>query len=397
MTLPTLCIFVAIVFERFAWYLFLGELEEWRGPQAVGDLMAMAYLLPLFGGWLAGRLSLRSVCLAGACTLVGAYVAAAMGWPRCALGLAAMGCGLFKPTLATMLGAQFATSAAQTKAFSRFHAAVNVGSLPSTLVGAWLRLHYGLPVAFAAAGGATLLAVAALLVGWRSLRPSEDDAIARALSAAPSDATEAVAAEAPARWGRVAVLCIGAALFFVALQQQQTTMLVWAKEKLHMDAPETVSSLNPLCVLLLALTPLSGWASSLRLRLVLAQVAIGAAFALLLVGEHSASPLWLCGWYVLATVGEVLLYPLGMGLVVSLVPRRHAALAMSLWLLSLSLGSKGAGLLAAAGVDVAVRASLAICAAGAIWFAVALSEWTALTHRLRLTFRIPSVKYVAEG
>lgn len=81
MTLPTLCIFVAIVFERFAWYLFLGELEEWRGPQAVGDLMAMAYLLPLFGGWLAGRLSLRSVCLAGACALVGAYVAAAMGWP----------------------------------------------------------------------------------------------------------------------------------------------------------------------------------------------------------------------------------------------------------------------------------------------------------------------------
>ena len=43
MTLSTLCIFVAIVFERFAWYLFLGELEEWRGPQAVGDLMAMAY------------------------------------------------------------------------------------------------------------------------------------------------------------------------------------------------------------------------------------------------------------------------------------------------------------------------------------------------------------------
>ena len=42
MTLSTLCIFVAIVFERFAWYLFLGELEEWRGPQAVGDLMAMA-------------------------------------------------------------------------------------------------------------------------------------------------------------------------------------------------------------------------------------------------------------------------------------------------------------------------------------------------------------------
>ena len=75
----------------------------------------------------------------------------------------------------------------------------------------------------------------------------------------------------------------------------------------------------------------------------------------------------------------------------------EAALAMSLWLLSLSLGSKGAGLLAAAGVDVAVRASLAICAAGALWFAVSLSEWTALAHRLRLTFRIPSVKSVAEG
>ena len=70
-----------------------GGILKIRGPQAVGDLMAMAYLLPLFGGWLAGRLSLRSVCLAGACALVGAYVAAAMGWPArqlsCLLGFVA--------------------------------------------------------------------------------------------------------------------------------------------------------------------------------------------------------------------------------------------------------------------------------------------------------------------
>lgn len=98
----------------------------------------------------------------------------------------------------------------------------------------------------------------------------------------------------------------------------------------------------------------------------------GAAFALLLVGAQSASALWLVGWYVLATVGEVLLYPLGMGLVVSLVPRRHAALAMSLWLLSLAAGSKGASYLAMLGTDAAVRLSLLVCLLGAAWFGAML-------------------------
>ena len=365
-----IAIFVAIVFERFAWYLFLGELEGWQGAEAVGDLMAVAYLLPLFGGWLAGRLSLRSVCLSGAVALVAAYGAATSGWPKLSLALAAAGCGLFKPTLATMLSAQFGTSAEQTRAFSRFHAAVNVGSLPSTPVGAWLRLHYGLPFAFGAAATATLIAVGALLYGWRGLRADEDAIVARAL--APTAERD----DRPAQWGRVAVLCVGAALFFALFLQQQTTLLAWARDKLHMKAPEVVSSLNPACVLLLALTPIAGWATSLRLRLVLAQLAVGAAFGLLLLGGESASMFWLMGWYVLATVGEMLLYPLGMGLVVSLVPARYAALAMSLWLLSLSVGSKGAGRLAALGADAAVRLSLVICLVGAAWFGVMLSKAT---------------------
>lgn len=359
-----LAIFAAIIAERFAWYLMLGELAMWQGTVAVGNMIAVAYAATLLGGLLANRLSLRTVCALGATLLCAGYSAAVLGNYTGMLTLCALGCGLFKPCLATLLGNFYEIGTDRTRAYSRFYAAINLGSLPSTLVGAWLRSHYGISIAMCASAVAALLALIALTIGWRHLTvyKTEEQAVAAALG----DATVAKVAETGG-WGRVAVLCIGAVLFFTAFQQQSTTLVAWARDRLHIADAETVSSLNPLCVLLLAATPIAGWSSSLRVRLVLSMLTIGAAFALLVVWPDEGIAA-LAGWYVLATVGEVLISPLGMDLVTSYVPRRQAALAMAVWLLSMSAGGKLAGVLSGWNLDVAVRVSLGLCLGGAVWF-----------------------------
>ena len=102
---------------------------------------------------------------------------------------------------------------------------------------------------------------------------------------------------------------------------------------------------------------------------VIAMLSIGAAFALLVVAKHvgGTSLAWLCAWYVLGTLGEALISPLGMDFVTSLVPRRLSAVAMSLWLLAMSAGGKLAGLASPNTIGLTMGA----CLAAAAWFFVA--------------------------
>jgi POT family proton-dependent oligopeptide transporter len=58
---------------------------------------------------------------------------------------------------------------------------------------------------------------------------------------------------------------------------------------------------------------------------------------------HRISPLWLLGFFFLATVGELCLSPIGLSMVSQLAPARFATLMMSVWLLTFSFGNFLAG------------------------------------------------------
>lgn len=349
-------ILAAIALERFAWYLFLGSLALWRSPAEVGALLFWGYLAPMLGG-LSGRYSLRGSVLAGVALLSAGYAAAVAGY--FALPLLALGCGLFKPCLSALLGTQFAEAIARSKAFGRYYSAIQIGSMPSTLVGGFLHYRYGWAATHAAALVGTGLSLVVVLVAWHKLQAPR-----QSISEAIIDHI------APARWGRLAALCAGAVLFFAGFQQQQTTLVLWARDVVRADLPESVSTLNPVfCALLLA-TPLGAWAH-LRSRLVCAMLALAAAFALLLLNDRMSG---LVAWYFAATVGEVLISPLGLDAASSLVPRRHASLATALWLSSMALGGWLAGHLG--GMELRAAASLSLCLSllGAAWFALLIRE-----------------------
>jgi POT family proton-dependent oligopeptide transporter len=80
---------------------------------------------------------------------------------------------------------------------------------------------------------------------------------------------------------------------------------------------------------------------------------VGLGFALLIGGAREAgdggraSPVWLLGVYLLHTVGELCLSPVGLSSMTKLSPQRVQALMLGVWYLSISvgtfLGSKVAG------------------------------------------------------
>lgn len=347
---PYRAILCAIALERFAWYCFLGMLALWRSPAAVGTLLFWAYLSPMLGGLL-GRYSLRATVAGGATLLFAGYVAAAQN--RDPLPLLALGCGLFKPCLSALLGSLFPVGPARTAAFGRFYAAIQVGSMPSTLVGGYLHYRFGWGVAFAACAGALCLCLLVLAISWNKLAPRE------------SFAETVIDAVTQPQWGRLAVLCVGAVVFFAGFQQQQTTLVLWARDVCRVDLPEAVSTLNPVFAVAFLASPLAGW-RDLRGRLTLGMLCLAAGFALLLCGPALR---FLVLWYLLATAGEVLISPLGLDLASALVPRRLASTATALWLASMALGGWLAGELGGLpDLRLAVFVSMTLSLSGALWF-----------------------------
>jgi POT family proton-dependent oligopeptide transporter len=94
-----------------------------------------------------------------------------------------------------------------------------------------------------------------------------------------------------------------------------------------------------------------------------------------------AGPIWLIITYLLHTLGELCLSPVGMSATTQLAPRRYAGQAMGLWFTSLAMGNLFASQLAGdvSGVGPRGRAEYFVrmfeYGAGAALLLVVLSPW----------------------
>ena len=151
--------------------------------------------------------------------------------------------------------------------------------MPSTLVGGYLHYRYGWGAAFGAAALALGLASTVVLTNWRRLQPARESL------------AEAVIDGAIARpqWGRLAVLMVGAVLFFAGFQQQSTTLVLWARDVCRVDLPETVSTLNPVFALALLGAALTAYGLPLLTAL------IGGSLGQGMYGEDAAAMLGMVG------------------------------------------------------------------------------------------------------
>jgi POT family proton-dependent oligopeptide transporter len=322
--------------------------------QIFGFYAGFAYLLPVLGGYLADRFfGQRKMAIIGALLMaLGHFLMAIESLLFIALGLLVLGMGAFKPNVSTQVGSLYGPNdPRRVRAYSIYYVGINIGAFAAPLVagtlGGELGWHYG----FAAAGVGMLISLAIYLAGLRHLPPDERRAPQVPGAAGPPfDKRERLAIS-----GLVAVFLL-TAFFWATYEQQGNTLMLWAEDftdrrldlgfwQGHIPATWFLA-LNPLMIF--AATPMlirfwawqgrNGTEMSTIGKLSLAFFFVGfanlvmAAAALTLEPGGKASPLWLVAYFIIVTVGELHIGPVGLALVSRMAPARVLSLMMGLWL-----------------------------------------------------------------
>jgi POT family proton-dependent oligopeptide transporter len=276
-----------------------------------------------------------------------------------ALLLLILGIGAFKPNISTQVGALYPPNDhRRDRAYSIFYVGINVGAFLAPLVCGALAVRFGWHAGFGAAGVGMLVSLGIYLGGARALPPdqmrrhemrqAEMEASGRGQDEPePDDAHERRAARL------IIAVCAAVTLFWAAYDQQGNTILLWAEDFTNRsidigfwrgDIPSPwFLALNPLCIFLFTPLIVHLWArlgergrepppirkmafgaACLTLANLVMAMAAGSA-----IGR--ASPLWLVGYFVLATIGELHVAPVGLALISKEAPLRSLSMLMGVW------------------------------------------------------------------
>jgi POT family proton-dependent oligopeptide transporter len=110
--------------------------------------------------------------------------------------------------------------------------------------------------------------------------------------------------------------------------------------------------LGPLMAWFWKKTHQTRWHLSTPMKFSLCFLITGLAMQLLAFTTHTSgtlnlvSPLWLLTFYLLLTLSELLISPIGLAMITELAPKKHTGVMMGAWFMSLGLGGYVTGLLA---------------------------------------------------
>jgi proton-dependent oligopeptide transporter, POT family len=320
--------------------------------QIYGLYTGLVYLTPVFGGILADRVlgQHRTILLGAVLMAIGHFMMAFEPLFLLALTTLILGNGAFKPNMSAQVGGLYSPGdRRRDRAYSIFYVGINLGAFLAPLVcgtlGEELGWHYG----FTAAGVGMTIALLIYLYAMPSLPPDE---LHRSSGGEhrPLDRNE---------WRGILaliVLCVPTTFFWATYEQQGNTIALWADTYTDRtidlliwrgEIPTTwFQAFNPFMIF--AFTPLivGLWAWQARrggepstvvkmsigcFGVALANVImVGAAWQS--AGAPDASWLWLLGYFVVITIGELYLSPIGLSLVSKVAPARMVSMLMGLWL-----------------------------------------------------------------
>jgi proton-dependent oligopeptide transporter, POT family len=327
-----------------------------------GAYAAATSLTPMLGGLACDRLlgRTRSVLLGGLIMAAGHFMMAARGYLLPALALIALGSGLFVPSLPSQVTALYAPGdPRRLGAYNIYYVGVNLGAFLAPLLCGSLGEAFGWQWGLAAAGCGMLLGLT-IYVGGAKYLPRE----AVRQQGVDQHAAREVASGNVATLVRIALLV---ALFRGAYEQVGNTVALWTDVGVdryigaHFEIPRPwFQSLNPLTVF--AGAPLlaglwtrqarAGQAVSSIRKMSIGAGLVGGAYLLLALlawraGASASRVSWeaLMAFFVLMTLGELFILPVGLSLFGRLAPPRYAATTMACWFLTGFAGNLLAGVL----------------------------------------------------
>jgi POT family proton-dependent oligopeptide transporter len=312
--------------------------------QIYGFYTGLVYLTPIFGGLLADRVlgQRRTVILGATLMAIGHFMMAFEQLFLFALLVLILGNGAFKPNISTQVGALYAQGdRRRDRAFSIFYVGINLGAFLAPLVcgtlGEELGWHYG----FAAAGVGMTTGLIIYLAATPTL--PKDSFVKRE--------TGPMSRQAWLSIGALMALMLPVSLYWGTYEQQGNTIALWASEHTDrhlfgVEIPVTwFQAFNPFMIF--AFTPfiVALWRlQGAREPSTVAKMAIGcllnaAAYLVMVAAAWTAdgtqsSWLWLFAFFVVITVGELYLSPVGLSLVTKIAPLHLLSMMMGVWLSS---------------------------------------------------------------
>ncbi|MEY9877447.1 POT family proton-dependent oligopeptide transporter [Streptacidiphilus sp. MAP12-33] len=185
---------------------------------------------------------------------------------------------------------------------------------------------------------------------------------------------------------------VAAAVFWMIYDQGGSTLNIFAQDDtadslLGVHFPSSwFQSLNPLYIM--ALGPVFAWMwqwlaaknkePETSTKFAIGLILVGASFAVFLGALAAASggtkvtPLWLCVVYLVQTVGELCLSPVGLSVTTKLAPEKYGSQMMGVWFLAVTAGDCTTSLATTAGADLNSRGYVAAEVALALLAAVAI-------------------------
>ncbi len=329
-----------------------------------GLYTGLVYLTPVFGGILADRVlgQHRTIILGAALMAIGHFMMAFEPLFLLALTLLIIGNGAFKPNISAQVGGLYAPGdRRRDRAYSIFYVGINIGAFLAPLIcgtlGEELGWHYG----FAVAGIGMTAALVIYLCALQTLPPDPfAQAITPRAEKKPIERKEWLAILA------LAALFVPTTFFWATYEQQGNTIVLWADD--HTDRyvnlifwrgeipitwfqafnPFLIFAFTPFVVGLWARQAKRGTEPSTVTKMAFGCFGVGLANLIMMAAAWSAagdeaSWLWLLGYFVVITIGELYISPIGLSLVSKVAPVRMVSMLMGLWLATSFTGNFIAG------------------------------------------------------
>ena len=332
--------------------------------QIYGLDTALVYLTPIFGGLLADRVlgQRRTVVIGATLMAIGHFMMAVEQLFLLALLALILGSGAFKPNISTQVGGLYAPGDhRRDRAFSIFYVGINVGAFLAPLICGTLGEKAGWHYGFAAAGVGMLIGLAIYLYAMPLLPPDE---LQKAKATRSQDAP--LGSGTWRAFVAILVLFVPVALFWATYEQQGNTIVLWADahtdrtvELLGLNAeipttwfqafnPFMIFAFTPFVIALWTRQAATGSEPSTISKMSLGCFGVALSYCIMAAaawhaGGGKASWSWLFAYFVVITVGELYLSPVGLSLITKIAPARILSMMMGVWLATSFVGGFLAG------------------------------------------------------
>lgn len=385
-------LFMSEMWERFSYYgmrallilYLIGDVAKgglaWKEGDATSLYalyLGMSYILTLAGGIVADQfLGFRKTVILGGLMMAAAQFSLSAGSAMGSLNtfylgliLLVIGNGFFKPNISGMVG-QFYPDESPLKdsAYTIFYMGINMGAFFGALVCGYLGEEIGWQYGFGAAGVGMLLGVLIFYIGQSNfnevgIRPNSQENKSKTLEREPLTSVEIQ------RLSVAVILSFFSIVFWASFEQAGSSMNIFAAKYTDrmiggFEVPASwFQSVNAFFIFLLAPVFSMIWIVLERnkinpngpVKFAIGLLLVAAGFVALVIGAATikqgadsaqVSMIWLVIAYMLHTMGELCISPVGLSFINKLSPAYLFGTMFSVWFVATGMGSYLGGYIA---------------------------------------------------